>query len=60
MKKKIIFTVSFVILLILIAFGLFKIFKNDNNTDTNLKKVKVAEPTLTWWTYNLKNYKYDL
>ena len=43
MKKKIIFTVSFVILLILIAFGLFKIFKNDNNTDTKLENVKVAE-----------------
>ena len=45
MKKKIIFTIMFVILMLVIAFGLFKYFKADS--DSNLKKVTVAEPTLT-------------
>lgn len=45
MKKKIIFTIMFVFLMIVITFLLFNHFKTDNNN--KLTKVKVAEPTLT-------------
>lgn len=42
MKKKIIFGVVFVILVVLIVFGVFKFVNRDNDT-TNLKEVVVAE-----------------
>ena len=53
MKKKII-TSIFIIILIGISILLYITNSKDNNKDNNLTKVRVAEPTLTWWTVNVR------
>ena len=49
MKNKII-TLIFIIIII----GISILVYITNSKDNNLTKVRVAEPTLTWWTVNVR------
>lgn len=55
MRKKIFGIATICLVVILVVFAVLRI-KRDNNTDNGLKKVKVADTTLTSRTYiNKKN-----